>query len=102
MSDQLISKPAGVHLILADPWSKEWGQPQISTFQVHRSKPPPKVVVVDSGASEDLAQVGVWEFIGVGCLSASVFLLGNLKPAADARVHGAPRLGEDGTVEPIP
>jgi hypothetical protein len=25
--DQLWFGPAGVHLILADPWSKEWGQP---------------------------------------------------------------------------
>jgi len=25
---QASAKPANVHLILADPWSKEWGQPQ--------------------------------------------------------------------------
>ena len=27
---QSLPKPEGVHLILADPWSKEWGQPQTS------------------------------------------------------------------------
>jgi len=25
--DQALPRPAAVHLILADPWSKEWGQP---------------------------------------------------------------------------
>ncbi len=33
MSDQLVSKPVGVHLILADPWSKEWGQPHFYLVQ---------------------------------------------------------------------
>lgn len=27
MPDQPSLSPAGVHLIVADPWSKEWGQP---------------------------------------------------------------------------
>ena len=34
MSDQLISKPAGVHLILAEPWSKDWGQPHSDCCQM--------------------------------------------------------------------
>ena len=29
MRNQLVSRPAGIHLILADSWSKEWGQPQL-------------------------------------------------------------------------
>jgi len=41
------------------------------------------VSAVQAGASEDLSQVALWGFIGVGSLIASVFLLGNLKPAHD-------------------
>ena len=28
LDEQCLPKPAAVHLILADPWSREWGQPQ--------------------------------------------------------------------------
>ncbi len=28
VDEQCLPRPVGVHLILADPWSKEWGQPQ--------------------------------------------------------------------------
>ena len=27
VAEQCLPRPVGVHLILADPWSKEWGQP---------------------------------------------------------------------------
>jgi hypothetical protein len=27
-NEQCLPGPVGVHLVLADPWSKEWGQPQ--------------------------------------------------------------------------
>lgn len=27
--DQLVSRPAGVHLVLADPWSEGWGRPHL-------------------------------------------------------------------------
>jgi len=37
--------------------------------------------VVQAGASEDLSQLALWGFIGVGSLNASLFLLGNLGPA---------------------
>lgn len=39
------------------------------------------VSAVQKGASEDLSQVVLWEGIGVGCLIASLFLLGNLESA---------------------
>jgi glucan phosphoethanolaminetransferase (alkaline phosphatase superfamily) len=34
-----------------------------------------------AGVTDDLSQVGLWGFIGVGSLITSLFLLGNLKPA---------------------
>jgi hypothetical protein len=40
------------------------------------------ISAVHAGASEDLSQVGLWGAIGVLSLVASVFLLGNLEPAA--------------------
>jgi hypothetical protein len=36
------------------------------------------VTAVQAGASEDLSQVALWGSIGIGCLIASLFLLGNL------------------------
>jgi hypothetical protein len=38
------------------------------------------VSAVRAGASEDLAQVGLWGTIGFGSLIASLVLLGNLEP----------------------
>jgi hypothetical protein len=34
MPDQPVVSLTGFHLILADPWSKEWGQPQGIVFVV--------------------------------------------------------------------
>jgi len=36
---------------------------------------------VQRGVSEDLSQLGLWAFIGVGSLIASVILIGNLEPS---------------------
>jgi len=35
--DVFLSTPVGVHLILTDPWSKEWGQPQKARMQSRSS-----------------------------------------------------------------
>ena len=37
------------------------------------------ITAVQSGASEDLSQVGLWAFIGAGSLIASLVLLVNLR-----------------------
>jgi hypothetical protein len=38
------------------------------------------ITAVQSGASDDLSQVGLWAFIGTGSLIASLILLANLRP----------------------
>ncbi len=45
---------------------------------------------VQAGASDDLAQVGLWAPIGVAGLIASLFLLGNLEPAEEGHRHSHP------------
>ncbi len=45
------------------------------------------VSTVQAGASEDLSQVALWGFIGVGCLIASLFLFGNLRSAKGDEQH---------------
>jgi hypothetical protein len=50
--DQLVPRPAGLHLILADPWSKEWGQPHDNDIEYW---PIPGIVVIDgAGFSENM------------------------------------------------
>jgi hypothetical protein len=33
VDEQCLPRPLAVHLILADPWSKEWGQPHQAGLQ---------------------------------------------------------------------
>jgi len=39
VDEQCLPRPAAVHLILADPWSKEWGQPHLFGLEAPVNRP---------------------------------------------------------------
>jgi len=47
VSDQLVSKPVGVHLIFTDPWSKGWGQPQGPRLENDLEEPDRRIIVCE-------------------------------------------------------